>query len=267
MRAFCDIREKPSYRADAFVNGLKSCGFHVLHKQLPNDAPRPGDIAVIWNRYSVAEIAADKWEKQGGKVLVAENGYCGRDAQGHQLYALAAHGHNGSGTWPKGDGSRWASLGIEIEPWREKGDHILVCPNRPFGMKGLAMPQDWTATTVNRLRAYTKRPVRVRPHPGTSQPPCSLAADLENCHAVVIWASSAGVHSLLAGVPVICASPWWIAKGAAGTDVRTIEAPVMPERRPVFERLAWAQWSVAELASGEPFRRLLGLEQPVAVAA
>lgn len=267
-RAFCDIREKPEYRADAFEGGLKACGFHVLMRQLPADAPRPGEVLVIWNRYGPAELTADKWEKQGGTVLVAENGYCGRDVNGIQLYALSVHGHNGSGTWPKGGGERWAALGLEIKPWRAQGQHILVCPNRHFGMKGLAMPVGWEQDVVKRLRQATKRPVRVRPHPQNSAPKVPLAADLEGCHAVVIWASSAGVHALLAGVPVICTSPWWIAKGAASADVATIEAPAMPERLPVFQKLAWAQWTVAELATGEPFRRLLGLEAPAdAVAA
>lgn len=256
-RAYCDIKDQPNYRGDAFKAGLVANGFHVLMRQLPAEPPRPGDVLVLWNRYSDRELTADKWESQGGTVLVAENGYCGRDAKGIQYYAISRHGHNGSGTWPKGGAERWESLGLELKPWRSAGEHVLVCPNRHFGMKGLAMPIDWEQTTLKKLRQHTKRPVRLRPHPNNSAPARPLAADLENCWAVVIWASSTGVHALLAGIPVIATSPWWIVKSAASTRLDEIEAPQQPDRLPAFQRLAWAQWSIEEIASGEPFRQLL----------
>jgi hypothetical protein len=97
---------------------------------------------------------------------------------------------------------RWDALGLEIKPWREAGDHILVCPNRHFGMRGLAMPQDWEQRTLKEMRAQTKRPIRVRPHPNGSKPARPLAEDLVGAWCVVIWASSCGVHALLAGIPV-----------------------------------------------------------------
>jgi hypothetical protein len=71
----------------------------------------------------------------------------------------------------------------------------------------------------------------------------------------VVWSSSAGVHALLEGIPTFCEAPFWIAKEAAAGG--SIDAPVMPERAPVFERLAWAQWTLQEIENGEPFRRLL----------
>lgn len=266
-RAYVEIRDTPHYRRDAFVEGLKACGFHVIERQLPPHAPGPEDVLVIWNRYSANETAADLWEKQGGTVLVAENGYCGRDSEGRQFYALAVHGHNGSGSWHVGGPERWESLGIELKPWRAAGEHILVCPNRHFGMKGLAMPYGWEQDTVKRLRQVTKRPIRVRPHPNGGAPARPLAADLENCHAVVIWASSAGVHSLIAGVPVVSLSPWWICRAAADKRLENIEAPALFDRAPVFEQLAWAQWSVQELASGKPFDTLLSAARERKVAA
>lgn len=256
--AWCDIKETPNYRADAFVAGLKACGFHVRHRELPGRAPPgPGDVLVIWNRYSDREQTADAWEKAGGTVLVAENGYVGRDAQGRQYYAIARHGHNGSGEWfPRGP-ERWAALGIEEKRWRMSGDHILVAPNRYFGPRGFVMPQEWDKRTVQALRRYTKRPIRVRQHPGTSKPERPLEEDLANCWAVVIWASSVGVHALLAGIPVICCAPWWILKSAAPARIEDVDLTVVGERRPALERLAWAQWTVEEIARGDPFHHLL----------
>jgi hypothetical protein len=147
---------------------------------------------------------------------------------------------------------------VPIAPWRADGEHVLVCPNRSFGMPGFIMPPNWVETTVEALKRYTRRPVRVRPHPGNDLPKKLLADDLRGAWAVVIWSSSAGCEALLSGIPVICMAPWWIAKGAAGDDLRQVDAPPMPDRQAAFERLAWAQWRVSEIQDGEPFRRLCG---------
>lgn len=257
-RAFLGVRPDVNHPLNQpFIAGLKAAGYSV-QMHLPAEKPGLGDVLVIWNRYADKEQTADLWERQGGVVLVAENGYCGRDAQGRKNFALSRHGHNGSGDWVAGGPERWAGMGIDTKPWRANGEHILVAPNRHFGMKGLAMPYGWKDGVLAQLRRFTKRPIRVREHPGNEEPKVPLAQDLERAHAVVIWASSVGVHALLAGIPVICLSPWWICKSAAGAHLAEIESPPMPDRRLSFERLAWAQWSHDEIASGQPFRRLVG---------
>jgi hypothetical protein len=258
LKAYCLIRAQPHYRREAFVDGLRACGYPVV--EVPPSRGAPGDVLVIWNRYGTNELLADRFEADGGTVLVAENGYLGHDAQGRQHYALARHGHNGSGQWTAGGPERWQALGLALQPWRMAGDHVLVCPNRTFGMKGLAMPDHWAEETVAELRRYTRRPIRVRKHPGNWQanpPKVSLAEDLTGAWCVVIWSSSCGVHALLAGIPVIACAPWWICKRAAGEHLHDVEAPPLEPREPTLQRLAWAQWSVDELASGEPFRRLI----------
>jgi hypothetical protein len=216
---------------------------------------------VIWNRYGGNEAMADRFEAEGGTVLVAENGYIGRDDKGRQHYALAIHGHNGSGRWSPGDGRRWAALNVTPQPMRTAGQHVLLCPNRHFGMRGMEMPQHWVNETLAVLRKHTKRPIRVRPHPGNWQakaPQTPLAEDLAGAWMVVTWASSAGVHALVAGIPVIATAPHWICKGAALTRLEDIEQAAPPDLRlGAFEGMAWAQWTVDEIASGAAFDHLL----------
>lgn len=246
------------YRREAFIQGLRAVGYDVF-----GDDPglvahcRPGDVLVIWNRYGVWHDIASRFESKGGVVLVAENAYVGLDRKNRQRYAIARSGHNGSGQWVSGGPERWASLGVELTPWRETGDHILVCPNRCFGMPGFIMDSMWPEKILERLRKLTKRPVRVRRHPGNAPPTKPLAADLANAWAVVIWASSAGCEALISGIPVYCEAPWWIARDAAITDLRSIEAPPLLDRLPAMQKLAWAQWSVDEIKRGEPFSYLL----------
>ena len=267
MKALCVIREQPHYRRDAFASGLAAAGYKVDVQELHSarvGKVSPEDRLVVWNRYGTGEALARQWEAAGGRVIVAENGYLGNDREGRQHYALALDQHNGGGKWPVGDGERFDALGVELKPLRDAGDHILVCPNRPFGPKGFAMPADWAADVARRVAQYTKREVRIRPHPGNWQkepPKVPLADDLKGCWAVVTWASSAGVHALVAGVPVIYEAPWWIMLGAGIRGVKHVEFAScgLGSRRLAFERLAWAQWTVEEIASGEPFRKLAAL--------
>lgn len=260
MRAYSLIRRGPLYRREAFEAGLRVAGYEVLNST-PDRSVKKGDLLLTWNRYPPNHDIACTFERAGGKVIVAENGYLGARGgapkfqiaagqdEGHYI-ALAVGYHNGAGTWPSGGPERWERLGVELKPWREDGRHVLVCPNRAFGTPGICMPHTWPEQAVARLRKATAREVRLRPHPGNNAPARPLADDLVDCHCVVIWNSSSGVHALIEGVPVVCEAQHWILKGATGMS---IETPAKPERRPHFERLAWAQWTVAEIARGDPF--------------
>ena len=212
----------------------------------PRFPAKPGDVLLIWNRYGTNEVAADRFEADGGTVLVAENGYVKGRHDGGDYYALALRGHNGAGVWYPEGPARWQSLGIELRPWRDRGDYMLIAPNRHFGMRGTVMPMDWAAQTEKSMRAVQSLPVRIRPHPGNAQPTVPLEDDLAGADTVVIWSSSVGVRALIEGIKVLCKAPYWICK-----DWELIG------REKALERMAWAQWNVKEIASGEPFARLM----------
>jgi hypothetical protein len=269
MRAHVLIRERPCYRREAFVAGLRAAG-HEVHVKHP-ERYTADTLLVIWNRYDYWHIIAAQVEKAGGRVLVAENGYVSRGGgtpkfdvytpagglQDH-YYAIAEGWHNGGGKWFCGGAERLEALNLELKPWRKGGD-ILVCSNRSFGVPGRMMPPDWPERTVAKLQKQNSRAVRLRLHPGNNRPARSLESDLEGAGAVVIWSSSAGVHALLHGVPVVCEAPYWICKDATFRSVAQLDTLGcgLAERESALQRMAWAQWTVAEIASGEPFRRLL----------
>jgi hypothetical protein len=115
---------------------------------------------------------------------------------------------------------------------------------------------------VERLRGQTKLPVKSNEHPGNDKPKVPLDVYLERAAAVFIWYSSAGVHALIQGIPVVCEAPAWICDTAAQRSLEDVPAAFegWEERRQwALERLAWAQWSKKEVASGEAFKRLLSL--------
>lgn len=269
-RAYCLIRPQPVYRREAFMAGLKAAGYDV-RTGAPHGVER-GDVVLMWNRYAEWHEIACQAERAGAVVLVAENGYVapgGESPHGmaeRTVYALAIGGHNGSGHWNVGGPGRWDALEVALQPWRTEGGHVLICPNRGFGRPDLIMPPRWADNAAKRLAAITRREVRIRAHPGNEPPKVPLANDLEHCWAMVIWSSSAGVHSLVAGVPVVCEAPAWICKGAAFDSFAGIDDWPSDRiraqawcgiRLAELRRLAWAQWHVEEIASGAAFRHLL----------
>jgi hypothetical protein len=262
-RASVLIREAPWYRRHAFERGLAAVGFEISG----NVAGRPGDVLVIWNRYGNVHEAATRFEREGGRVIVAENGYLGPGGgspkfQVHpggpkptDYYSVSLDWHNGRGSWPCGGPERFRAIGVELKPWREKGSYVLICPNRSFGVGAQVMRSDWAASTARRLSRETKREIRTRAHPGNNAPQRSIEEDLTYAWAVVVWSSSVAVHSLLAGIPTFIEAPWQVLKRAGASG--KVDDPIVPDRLPHFERMAWHQWTVKEIESGEPFRALL----------
>jgi len=254
MIAICQIRQEPNYRREAFVVGLRNAGYSLVNSGRPASKM---DLLVIWNRYGGAAAMADTWERHGGTVLVCENGYIGKDAQGRQLYAIAANGHNGSGWWPIGVEDRFSKLGIELKPWLDIPEgHLLVCGQRGIGTKRMASPDNWHNLIANQIKGQVELPIKIRTHPGTQPAKTTLDADLVGASACVVWSSSSGVKALATGCPVYYAAPNWICESAALRVSEIGRARMMDDatRAAAFHKLAWAQWSVAEIESGEPFR-------------
>lgn len=257
MRAFLMLREDPHYRREAFAAGLSAVGFSV-ECSYPH-LPRYGDVLVIWNRYGMGEDAAHLAEAAGIPVIVAENGYIGADPDGRQLYAMSLEHHNGAGRWPIGIEARWDRLGVELAPWRSDGSHIQILPQRGIGPAGVAMPHGWTERTVARLQKASRRDIRVRAHPAGLPAPTTLEEDLAGAWCAVVWGSSAGLKAMALGIPVFHDLHNWIGAAAARFGIDNIESPLLGDRLPMFRRLAHAQWTTEEIASGEPFRRLLSI--------
>lgn len=262
-RAYIAIREAPVYRREAFLDGLRAYGFEDIRFGTP-DRYDPDTLFICWNRYHENHVACERLQNSGGIALVAENGYVAPGgASPHGMnprtwFAFAPNFHNDQTTIQEGDASRWNALNVALRPWREDGAHILVCPNRSFGTPGRIMPVGWPQDVAKRLKKLTSREIRIRPHPGNNAPEKPLAEDLAGAWATVIWSSSAGVHSLIAGIPVVCEAPAWICKSVTYIDpVAVLAEKPAGDRESAMRRLAWAQWSIDEIRSGAPLGHLL----------
>jgi hypothetical protein len=262
-RAFCYIRDLPHYRRSSFVSGLAAAGFDIPPQGTTQF--RPGDVAVVWNRYGEYDRIATTAEKAGAVVFVTENGFVGRDREGRQFYQLAIGGHNGSGWWRVGAGDRLRELGITpVRMWQAENPngHIVVRGQRGIGRPGMGSPPNWHIDMANRLREKTKRRILVVPHPGNGAVDDQRHVEyLAGAHALVVWSSSVGVKALVMGVPVISDARYWVCKPTPSVEL--IEADFLRSdannkvRHEMLHRMAWAQWSLDEIASGHPFRFLL----------
>ena len=250
-RACLLIRPDVRARWQAFQAGLAQCGFTI---QTEVSVPNESDVLVLWNRHRYSGIAR-QFEAVGARVIVAENGWLNA-TNGDKRIALQLGHHNGAGTWYEGPEDRWTPLGIDLKPWRSDGNHVLVLAQRGIGEPGVAQPRGWEESIASELRSRTNRQVIIRKHPGNHEPP--LEPDWTRCWAAVTWASGAGIKALIAGVPVYYGLDKWIGAPAALPVWAGIETPFLGDRLPMLQRLAYAQWSLPEISTGEPFARLLG---------
>lgn len=178
------------------------------------------------------------------------------------------------------DPERWQKvqkhLGIQLKPWRNSGNHILLCLQRDGGwsMGGMDVVE-WALRTIETVRQYSKRSIRIRTHPGDKRAskyadriiklcmgrqlgPVSLSQagtgfeqDLQDCWAVINHNSSPGVAAAIEGIPVFVTDPVHSqAKEVANTDLSLIENPTMFDRQAWIERISQFHWSHQEVRDG-----------------
>lgn len=263
-RALILVRPQPHYRRGAFEAGARAAGLDPV-TSLPN--PTAADVCITWNRYGASDAQARAVEAAGGRVVVVENGYLGRDARGQKLYTMHRSMLHGYGSFHVGETDRFSALGIELAPWRTAGDEVVVLSQRGIGIAPVrSTPQD-AQDVASRIRAATGLPVRVRQHPGDREPEIPLANDLARALFAVAHTSAAGLHALAMGIPVVTTAERWLGRPAAsnvpaGDLAAWRDAPARLVRDDAlrlltFQRVAWAQWTVDEISTGEPIRLLL----------
>jgi hypothetical protein len=233
LRAWLNLRHADSDRARAFAKGLERMGYSVVHGITAS--PADGDLMCTWSRIGHADYAARMFDERGLPVLVVENSIWGNGFCGGRWLTMARSYHNTAGMFPVGGPDRWDALGVDLEPWRTEGETVIL-PSRGIGPAQVAMPRGWPYGIKGRVRL----------HPGQKQAK-DLREDLAKAGKVITWGSGAAVMALMWGIPVESHMPKWIAK-QDNTDAGRIE---------MFRRLAWAQWTLQEIETGEAFEWLL----------
>jgi hypothetical protein len=136
---------------------------------------------------------------------------------------------------------RW---NVQIEPWRKGGRSIVVIVPQ-WHQSRFYFLHNWHRTVIDRLRQVTDRPIHLKETKGRLRE-CLL--EEQDAHALVCYASVAGMEAALMGIPVFSTERCCSWPVNAGT-LEDIERPEYPERHQWACGLAYASWSAEELDS------------------
>jgi hypothetical protein len=256
---------------------------------------QPSDVAVIlgWvhehgktaSHLQFRQEILDGQRASGGRTIIADSNlflYRNKENPGYWLrYSYdGIFANTGEYCNQTPDPARWtqiqAQCGVQLQPWRQAGNHILLCLQRDGGwsMAGWDVI-DWAIKTIIDIRKYSDRPIRIRPHPGDKKAKkycerlmklChgrglkrlgisiqghSLVDDFTDCWAVVNHNSSPGVAAVIQGIPVILTDPLRSqAHDVATVGINCIENPLMADRTDWIHRISQCHWSHEELRTG-----------------
>lgn len=162
---------------------------------------------------------------------------------------------------------------IEIKDYKQ-GDNILLLLNRGetgFSTQG-KNAWDWAYQTIKELKKYTDRKIIIRPHKITKDSDDSLKIQkikeefkdvevrtfekesllnsLKNTWACVLFSTTAGVPSLVEGVPIFVTSPTSLLYKMSSGHLQDIEKPILHDRLSFFQKIAKQHWTQEEILNG-----------------
>ena len=271
----------------AFKDSVQKAGHSVVDGNW--DMP---DVAVIWSVLWHGRMAqnAKVWEhftKQGKPVIVLEVGGLIRN----KTWKVGINGINGEADFAhdtENTSDRLTKLKIKMQPWRPRTyqpKYILILGQNENSHQWRDMPpmQQWVEDTITKIRTVTDRDIRVRPHPRSTfdqkwtketitnyndvyfnQPRQVIGTyddfdfdkQLNDAWCVVNWSSNPATQAALNGVPVFT-GPDSLAAPIANLNLKRIEDPSMPDRQQWANNLAYTEWTIEDIAAGEPLERLL----------
>jgi len=259
---------------DAFAESTRLLG----HEPVDNNPN--ADVDVIWSVLWQGRMARNReiWlraKKNNKPIIVIEVGGIQRGT----TWRVGLGGVNRDAYFaPTGnDGARAAKLTLNLKPWRETGDYVMICGqhDRSQQWHKLAPTPKWIEQQIAQLREHTDRPIVIRPHPRSPLPKINkrfkdiviqrpqkqkgtyddFDMRFQGAWAVVSWCSNPGPHSVINGVPVFT-GPSSLAWPVANSDYLQIESPLMPDRTQWLNDYAHTEYTLEEIAQGIPLNYL-----------
>lgn len=256
---------------ESLKQGLQLLGHDIVDKN--------EDIAVIWSVLWNGRMMSNKQiyeqaRKEKRPILIAEVGNLIRN----HTWRLSLNHVNALGYFGNDDDlslNRPLKLGLTLKPIKEKRkDHILIaCQHqKSLQWEGLPDTESWLIDIINNLKKYTDRPIVVRPHPRSKinftrlknikiENPIKLHNTYDDfdinydCHVLLNHNSGPSIQALINGVPTVCdrtslAFP-------LSTTIENIDNATINNRTDWFIRLCHTEWTVDEIKTGEPLKRIL----------
>lgn len=256
----------------AFATGLKRHGVNASITR----TYFPSDLLVVWGVRRPSEM--NKQRSIPGQICVLERGYLGDRFKWTSVSfggKLNGRGEfRGTSDDPLRFNRHHANL---LKPWQERREKIALLIGQVPGDMSLAganMPLWYSLTARQLVEAGYK--VLFREHPraveqwmrmkvtDTIPSTGTLAEALAGASLCVTYNSNTAVEAVLAGVPTISSDIGSMAWEVTSHDVN--DDPVMPDRLPWAARLAWKQWTEAEMRSGSCWEAIKAEPMPVSRA-
>lgn len=218
-------------------------------------SPRDTDLAVIWGVRKHKII--NNQRARGKPYLVMERGYF---LDRFVYTSLGFNGLNGR--------ANFMNQGLLPFRWNEHFSHLMQ-PVRKNNSNTVVIigqtPGDMSHAHVDiepwykKMELYLRRDnfnVEFRPHPNVEAPKETLDQMFKRVRGVVTFSSNTGVDAVLAGVPTIACDPTSMIFQLVGSSLDTIRNQVVPDRTQWANELAYTQWTLEEIASGQPWSNL-----------
>jgi len=275
-REYGALNSRPVF--DAFANSVVNCGGTISNSANYVDS----DIDVIWsvlfhNKMANNRTVWDYCRNRGKPVIVLEVGGIQRGT----TWKVGLNGINRDAYF--GDSgnneTRAQKLGIDLKPWRSKGEYILICGQHDKSLQWQNMPtmSAWFLQTYNEIRKHSDRPIIFRPHPRCRLPeierglkhvyrqePRHLSGTyddydigFDNIWATISYSSNPGIHSVIEGVAAFVGTSSLAYDAANDIDfLHDIESPLQPDRTQWLNDYAYTEWTVEEISQGIPLKQL-----------
>ena len=270
------LNSKPVFQA--FLNSVKNVGDTVLENTDDGNC----DVAVIWSVLWQGKMAKYRniWQtyrNNNKPVVVLEVGGIKRN----ETWKIGINGINREADFANQnvDGERWKKFNIELQPWKQTGDKIIICGQHSNSHQWRNNPPmtTWFDQQITQIRKHTSKPIVIRPHPrnGVSlnakkyqnvkivtpqrdrrtYDDTDLAERLKSAWAVVSHSSNPAMTAVFSGIPV------YVSEASLSYDVgnvsyENINHPNMPDRRQWANKLAYTEWWPDEIAQGLPWARI-----------
>lgn len=265
--------------AEAFAAGCRTLGDEAIAEQSDDySTPIGFDAAFVFGvkaRERFQDIRA-----AGVHTIYFDKGYVRTSAPGGdkdpEFWRVAVNAHHptrylGSLRSPT---DRWERLGIELKPWRSSGEHIIIAGSslKYHAFNGLDHPTVYAEDIVRKIRKRSERPIIYRPKPSWtgavpvagasySRHPERIQDLLHGAHALVTNGSNSCFEAVVAGIPCIVLGEA-VASPISSITLKDIESPVLASENDRIQwcaDLAYCQWTLSELASGEAWQHIRGL--------
>jgi len=269
------LNSKPVFAA--LIEHLRAKGEEIYINE-----DRDCDIAVIWSVLWLGRMAANKkiWDSFQAKnkpVVVMEVGGLKRNT----TWKMGINGINRDADFANQtfDNKRWPLFNIEMKPWKQTGNVIIICGQHDTSQQWKKNPRmsNWIEQQIKEIRKYSQKPILIRPHPRnnfdfdekkytnvrikkpqrdwTTYDDTDFKKTLKSTWAVVNHSSNPAIESVINGIPVFV-SESSLCYDVGNANLSDIEKPAMPSRLNWANKLSYTEWTTQEIRDGLPWARI-----------